>query len=376
MNKKDFYEILGVNKNATDEEIKRAFRKLAKQYHPDLNKEPGAEEKFKEIGEAYAVLSDPTKRKQYDQFGHAAFQNGGGTGGTSGFSGFDMGDINLDDILSDLFGGGFSGFSGFGRQSSRNTNRASKGKDIRVVLNLDFMEAAFGCEKDVKLNLTAACSKCHGKGGFGEKTCRTCGGAGKILEPQQTIFGYMQTQKTCPDCRGVGKSYENICDECHGAGVVEKTKTLTVTIPEGVDEGYQLRLSGKGNAGINGGMPGDVFLEFKIKEHPLFERDGADIYLEVPITIVDAALGCKKEIPTLYGNIILDIKAGTQNYTKLKIKGKGIKLPNSIGKGNMYAVINIITPTKLDRKQKQLLQELASTNLEDSSEFKNFKKFL
>ena len=164
--------------------------------------------------------------------------------------------------------------------------------------------------------------------------------------------------------------------DCHGDGVVEKTKTLTVTIPEGVDEGYQLRLSGKGNAGINGGMPGDVFLEFKIKEHPLFERDGADIYLEVPITIVDAALGCKKEIPTLYGNIILDIKAGTQNYTKLKIKGKGIKLPNSIGKGNMYAVINIITPTKLDRKQRQLLQELASTNLEDSSEFKNFKKFL
>ena len=186
----------------------------------------------------------------------------------------------------------------------------------------------------------------------------------------------MQTQKTCPDCRGTGKSFETVCDVCHGKGIVDKTQTLIVTIPEGVDEGYQLRLAGKGNAGVNGGPAGDVFLEFKIKEHPLFERDGADIYLEVPITIADAALGCKKEIPTIYGNIILDIKAGIQNYTKLKIKGKGIKLPNSITKGNMYAVINIITPTKLDRKQKSLLQDLAKTDLEDSVEFKNFKKYL
>lgn len=375
MNKKDYYEVLGVSKTATDEEIKRAFRKLAKQYHPDINKEPGAEEKFKEIGEAYAVLSDANKRRQYDQFGHAAFQNGGASGGGAGFQGFNMGDIDLEDILGDLFGGGFRGFSGFGG-SSRTSSRPSKGEDIRVVLNLTFEEAAFGCEKDVKLNLTSECSRCKGKGGFNEKTCRTCGGAGKVLEQAQTIFGYMQTQKTCPDCKGRGKTYETICDECHGKGVVEKVKTLTVTIPEGVDEGYQLRLSGKGNAGLNGGPNGDVFLEFKIKEHPLFERDGADIYLEVPVTITDATLGCKKEIPTLYGNIILEIKAGTQNYTKLKIKGKGIKLPNSISKGNMYAVVNIIIPTKLDRKQKALLQDLAQTDLEDSQEFKNFNKYM
>ena len=374
MNKKDYYEVLGVSKTATDEEIKRAFRKLAKQYHPDINKEPGAEEKFKEIGEAYAVLSDTNKRRQYDQFGHAAFENGGSGGGT-GFQGFNMGDIDLEDILGDLFGGGFRGFSGFGG-SSRASSRPSKGEDIRVVLNLTFEEAAFGCEKDVKLNLTSECSRCKGKGGFNEKTCRTCGGAGKVLEQAQTIFGYMQTQKTCPDCKGRGKTYETICDECRGKGVVEKVKTLTVTIPEGVDEGYQLRLSGKGNAGLNGGPNGDVFLEFKIKEHPLFERDGADIYLEVPVTITDATLGCKKEIPTLYGNIILEIKAGTQNYTKLKIKGKGIKLPNSISKGNMYAVVNIIIPTKLDRKQKALLQDLAQTYLEDSPEFKNFNKYM
>lgn len=375
MNKKDYYEVLGVSKTATDEEIKRAFRKLAKQYHPDINKEPGAEEKFKEIGEAYAVLSDANKRRQYDQFGHAAFENGGASGGGAGFQGFNMGDIDLEDILGDLFGGGFRGFSGFGG-SSRTSSRPSKGEDIRVVLNLTFEEAAFGCEKDVKLNLTSECSRCKGKGGFNEKTCRTCGGAGKVLEQAQTIFGYMQTQKTCPDCKGRGKTYETICDECHGKGVVEKVKTLTVTIPEGVDEGYQLRLSGKGNAGLNGGPNGDVFLEFKIKEHPLFERDGADIYLEVPVTITDATLGCKKEIPTLYGNIILEIKAGTQNYTKLKIKGKGIKLPNSISKGNMYAVVNIIIPTKLDRKQKALLQDLAQTDLEDSQEFKNFNKYM
>jgi len=374
MNKKDYYEVLGVSKTATDEEIKRAFRKLAKQYHPDINKEPGAEEKFKEIGEAYAVLSDANKRRQYDQFGHAAFENGA-SGGGAGFQGFNMGDIDLEDILGDLFGGGFRGFSGFGG-SSRTSSRPSKGEDIRVVLNLTFEEAAFGCEKDVKLNLTSECSRCKGKGGFNEKTCRTCGGAGKVLEQAQTIFGYMQTQKTCPDCKGRGKTYETICDECHGKGVVEKVKTLTVTIPEGVDEGYQLRLSGKGNAGLNGGPNGDVFLEFKIKEHPLFERDGADIYLEVPVTITDATLGCKKEIPTLYGNIILEIKAGTQNYTKLKIKGKGIKLPNSISKGNMYAVVNIIIPTKLDRKQKALLQDLAQTDLEDSPEFKNFNKYM
>lgn len=374
MNKKDYYEVLGVSKTATDEEIKRAFRKLAKQYHPDINKEPGAEEKFKEIGEAYAVLSDANKRRQYDQFGHAAFENGASGGGT-GFQGFNMGDIDLEDILGDLFGGGFRGFSGFGG-SSRTSSRPSKGEDIRVVLNLTFEEAAFGCEKDVKLNLTSECSRCKGKGGFNEKTCRTCGGAGKVLEQAQTIFGYMQTQKTCPDCKGRGKTYETICDECHGKGVVEKVKTLTVTIPEGVDEGYQLRLSGKGNAGLNGGPNGDVFIEFKIKEHPLFERDGADIYLEVPVTITDATLGCKKEIPTLYGNIILEIKAGTQNYTKLKIKGKGIKLPNSISKGNMYAVVNIIIPTKLDRKQKALLQDLAQTDLEDSQEFKNFNKYM
>lgn len=372
MNKKDYYEVLGVSKTATDEEIKRAFRKLAKQYHPDVNKEPGAEEKFKEIGEAYSVLSDPSKRKQYDQFGHAAFQNGAGG---SGFQDFDFGSINLDDILNDLFGGGFGGF-GFGSSRGSRGSRASKGQDIRIVLNLSFEEAVFGCEKDISVNTSVTCSSCKGKGGFGEKTCSTCKGHGRVLEQQQTIFGFMQTQKTCPDCRGTGKSFDRICDECKGKGSIIKDKILTVTIPEGVDENSQLRISGKGGAGLNGGPNGDVYLEFKIKEHPLFERNGSDIYLEVPVTITDATLGAKKEIPTLDGNVMLEIKPGTQNYTKLKLKGKGIKVPNSLTKGNMYAVINIITPTKLDRKQKKLLQELAETDLEDTQEFKSFKKYV
>ena len=368
MEKKDYYEVLGVDKNASDEDIKRAFRKLAKKYHPDVNKEPGAEEKFKEIGEAYAVLSDPTKRSQYDQFGHAAFQNGAGG---AGFQDFDFGDIGLDDILNDIFGGGFSNF-GFGGRSNRHT----RGEDIRVLVNLTFEEAVKGCEKDIKINVTSKCSHCNGAGGFNESTCSTCGGRGKILDQQQTIFGVMQTQRTCPDCNGTGKKFEDICDVCHGKGIVKKEKVLTVTIPAGVDENSQLRLSGKGSASTNGGENGDVFVEFRIKEHPLFERDGGDIYLEVPITITDAILGCKKEIPTLDGNVLLEIKPGTQNYTKLKLKNKGINTPNTYGRGNMYAVINIIMPTKLDRKQKKILQELAETDLENSSEFKTFNKYL
>ncbi|MEG0977234.1 MAG: molecular chaperone DnaJ, partial [Bacilli bacterium] len=366
MDKKDYYEILGVSKTASDDEIKRAFRKLAKEYHPDINKNAGADEKFKEIGEAYSVLSDESKRKQYDQFGHAAFQNGGGGAGAGGFGGFDAGDINLDDILNDLFGGGFSGFGGFGRGRGNSSSKSREaGPDSRIVLNLTFEEAIFGCEKDIKLELNTTCSACNGKGGFNEKTCKTCNGAGRVLEQQQTIFGYMQTQKTCPECRGVGKSFEEKCDVCNGKGIVLKTKTLTVTIPEGVDDGYQLKLSGKGSSGKNGGPAGDIYIEFVIKKHPLYERHGEDIYLEVPTTITEASLGVKKEIPTLYGNVLLEIKPGTQNYTKLKLKGKGVKEPNSMSKGNMYAIINIITPTKLDRKQRNLLEELDKSNLSD-----------
>jgi len=374
-NKRDYYEVLGVSKTATDEEIKRAFRVLAKKYHPDVNKEEGAAEKFKEIGEAYSVLSDKNKRSQYDQFGHAAFD------GAQGGAGFDMGDINLDDILSNLFGGGFgSGFGGFsssfGGFGGRSKNRAERGEDMLMRIRLTFEEAVNGCKKDIKINVTDNCDKCNGKGGFGEITCSTCGGRGIIKEEQRTIFGIMQTQKTCPECRGNGKSFKEICKECHGEGRVTKNKTLTITVPEGIDTGNQLRLSGKGGAGINGGPNGDIYLEFIVEEHKYFERNGDDIYLELPITITDAILGCKKEIPTLTGNGYVEIKPGTQNYTKLKLKGKGIKGVNSRVNGDMYVVVNVIIPTKLNKKQKDLLKELAETDLESETEFKDFKRSL
>ena len=377
MSKKDYYEVLGVQKGASDEEIKRSFRKLAKQYHPDVNKEPGAEAKFKEIGEAYSVLSDPNKRKQYDQFGHAAFENGGGAGG--GFGGFDMNDIDLDSILRDVFGGGFSGFSGgfgnFGGNSGgRSSSRSRRGTDVRYEVDLTFEEAVFGCEKTIELNLKSNCEHCDGKAGFKEKTCQTCGGRGTVFERVQSLFGVMQTQKTCPECRGSGSSFADMCDKCSGTGVINKKQKIKVKIPEGVDTGYQLRVAGKGNAGLNGAPNGDLYVEFNIQDHPLFERQENDIYMELPINIAEATLGCNKEIPTLYGDVVLEIKPGTQNYTKLKLKGKGIKSPNSLFKGNMYVVVNIIIPTKLNRKQKDLIKELLKTDLDDEDAFIDFEK--
>lgn len=371
-NKRDYYEVLGVSKTASDEEIKRAFRVLAKKYHPDVNKEEGAAEKFKEIGEAYSVLSDKNKRSQYDQFGHAAFD------GASGGAGFDMGDINLDDILSNIFGGGFGGFSSFssGFNGGRSASRARRGEDMLMRIKLTFEEAVKGCKKDIKVNVTETCEECNGHGGFGESTCNTCGGRGVVREEQRTLFGMMQTQKTCPNCRGEGKMFKEICKHCNGEGQVLKNKTLTVTVPEGIDTGNQLRLSGKGGAGINGGPNGDIYLEFIVEDHKYFERHEDDIYLEVPVTITEAILGCKKEIPTLTGNGYIEIKPGTQNYSKLKLKGKGIKGVNSKVNGDMYVVVNVIIPTKLNKKQKDLLNELSKTDLDNESEFKEFKKSL
>ena len=374
MSKKDYYETLGVAKDASDDEIKRAFRKLAKQYHPDVNKEPGAEAKFKEIGEAYAVLSDSNKRKQYDQFGSAAFENGGPGFGGGGFGGFDMNDIDLDSILREVFGGGFSSSFGGFSQSRRSSSGVRRGADARVVVDLTFEEACFGCEKIVEVDLDTECDHCSGKGGFGEKTCSTCGGQGVVLERVQSLFGIMQTQKTCPDCAGRGISFSEKCDHCSGRGVAKGHKKIRVKIPEGVDDGYQLRLARKGNAGAGGGEAGDLYVEFNIEAHPLFERQDNDIYLELPINIAEAALGCEKEIPTLYGDVILEIKAGTQNYTKLKLRGKGIKSPNSMVKGNMYVVVNIIIPTKLKSKQKDLLRDLLDSDLDNEDAFKEFNK--
>ena len=374
-NKKDYYEVLGVDKSASDAEIKSAFRKLAKKYHPDINKEEGAEAKFKEIGEAYAVLSDPEKRKAYDQFGHAAFEQGaggaGGYGGFGGFGGFNMDDIDLSDILSEVFGSSF-GFGG-GR---RNSKRPQKGNDSLVRIDLTFEDAVFGCKKGIKIDLDEECDKCHGKGGFDPKTCHTCNGRGRVVTEQRTMFGYFQQETICPDCHGTGETFEKTCDACRGNGHVVKNKTIEIDVPEGVSNGTRLRISGKGSAGINGGPNGDIYIEFRVKEHKFFTRVDNDIVIELPITIPEAVLGCKKEIPTLYGNLVLAIDAGTQSGTKLRIKGKGVTYMNSSKKGDMYVIVKVMVPTKLDKDQKKLFNELNDTNLETNSEFKDYKKYL
>lgn len=375
---KDYYETLGVSKNASDAEIKSAFRKLAKQYHPDLNKEEGAEAKFKEINEAYTVLSDEQKRKQYDQFGHDAYTQGasqggfGGAGGFGGFGGFNAEDIDLGSIFGDLFGGGF-GFGGGGRSQR---NRPTKGRDSLVRVNLSFEEAVFGCKKTINIDLDTECEHCNGKGGSDEVTCSTCGGRGRVVEQRQTMFGMFQTETTCPDCNGKGRAFKNVCRHCSGNGHVIKNKQIEVTVPEGVDTGHQLRISGKGAAGYNGGPNGDIYIEFRVKEHPIFERKENDVYLEVPITVTEATLGCKKEIPTLTGSVVIDIEAGSQPGDNLRLKGKGIKDPNRKKYGDFYVVLNVVIPTKLDRKQKDLFKQLDNTDLDNDSAFKEFRKYL
>jgi len=369
--KKDYYEILGLSKGASEEEIKRSFRKLAKQYHPDVNKEAGAEERFKEIGEAYAILSDPQKKQQYDQFGHAAFEAGSG-----GFSGFSADDIDLGSIFEEFFGGSFGGFSGFGGGSRRAHNRATKGRDTLVRLNLSFDEAVYGAKKTIELDLNEKCEDCHGEGGTGKVTCSRCKGQGVVIEQQNSFLGVIQTQTTCSSCNGKGHTFESTCSTCNGKGYNRGRKNIEITIPEGVDTGYQLRISGKGEVGQNGGPNGDIYIEFNVKSSPIFEREEEDLYINVPITITEATLGCKKEIPTLDGNVVLEIKAGIQPNSKLKLKGKGVRIPNSSRRGDLYAIINVVIPTKIDRKQKKLLESLEETKLDNSNEFKEFRRHL
>ena len=365
MNKRDYYEVLGVSKSASQDEIKSAFRKLAKKYHPDINHDADAPEKFKEAEEAYSVLSDENKRRQYDQYGHAAFDN------MNGGAGYDFSDFDFSDIFSDLFGGGFaSSFGGFGGRT-----RASRGKDTLTTVRLTFDEAAFGCHKDITIDVLENCEHCNGKGGTGEKTCSRCHGSGVITTEQRTILGAFMTRTTCPDCNGKGKTYENICTYCRGKGKIRTTKTIEVKIPAGVDDGNQLRVPGKGEAGTNGGPNGDLYLEFSVKKHEIYEREGKDIYLTLPLTIPEAVLGCKKEIPTLYGNVTLTIPAGTSPNDKMRLKGKGLEDPNSYGKGDMYVLLDIKVPTKLTKEQKKLYEELNKIENNDSW-LKKIKDFL
>lgn len=376
--KKDYYEILGVDKNATDEELKSAFRKLAKKYHPDVNKEANAQEKFKEIGEAYSVLSDKTKRAQYDQFGHEAFSQAQNQGGGSysyggfggGFSGFEG--VDLDSILDELLGSSF-GFGGR-RRSASGSNR-TKGDDHLATIELTFEEAAFGVDKEISLDLEETCDDCHGEGGFEKKTCPTCQGAGRVISEQRTMFGVFQTETVCPTCKGKGSTYAKTCNKCRGNGRVLKEKDLIINVPAGVDENTRLRMSGKGGTGINNGPNGDLYIEFKIKSHPLFKRENYDIHLEVPITITDAILGKDIEVPTIHGNVTIKIKEGTQSGDIIKLKGKGIIDANG-NKGDMYLTINVIIPKRIDRKQKNLVEELAKTELDNDLAFNTYYKNL
>ena len=370
--KRDYYEVLGVSKTASKDEIKSAFRKKAKQYHPDLNKDnPEAAEKFKEAQEAYEILSDESKRKMYDQYGHAGVSGGGASGfGGFGGAGFNASDFDFGDIFDNIFGGGF----GFGGGSSSSRSRATRGSDLLMRVDLDFDEAVYGCEKDINIDVVEECDDCDGKGGHGETTCNQCHGSGTITSEKRTILGSFVSKTTCPSCEGKGKTYDRKCSTCRGKGKVKKNKTITVNVPSGIDAGDRLRVSGKGNPGTNGGSNGDLYLEFYVEEHEYFKRDEDDIYLEVPITITEAILGCKKDIPTLYGNVKLTIPAGSDSGDKHRIKGKGIDNKSRRTKGNMYIILKVVTPKKLSRDQKKLIESLSKTDLEDSS-IDKFNKF-
>lgn len=367
MAKKDYYDILGIKKDATEAEIKSAFRKKAKEYHPDVNKDKGAEEKFKEIGEAYSVLGDPQKRKQYDQFGTSDFSNGGS--GFSGFSGFDFDfdDLDLGSIFEQFMGGGFS---------SRRTNHQTRGEDLLINMELTFDEAIFGTTKSFQVNINETCDACHGEGGFDKETCDTCNGRGRVVREQRTILGVMQTETVCPKCHGEGVTYKRICDTCRGKKTTRQTKTIKLRIPKGVDSGDQMRMSGKGSSGINGGPHGDIYINFKVKKHPLFTRKGRDIYLEVPLTITEATLGTTINIPTINGTIKQTFAPGTQNNETIRLRGRGINSEKSLGIGDMYLITKVIIPNKLDRTQKSLFKELDETNLKKEAEFKNFDKYI
>jgi molecular chaperone DnaJ len=363
MDKRDYYEVLGVSKDASDAEIKSAYRKLAKKYHPDISKEENAEQKFKEVQEAYDVLGDENKKRQYDQFGHAAFDGAqGGYGDAGGFGGFDASGFDFGDIFDNIFGGGFGGFGG----SSKSQARA--GDDRLMRIRLTFEEAVFGCEKEIKLEVNDKCEDCNGKGGSGEETCSECHGSGTITSEQRTLFGTFMSKTTCNKCGGKGKTYKNKCSTCKGTGRVITNKTITINVPKGVDTGNRLRVSGKGGPGVNGGPNGDLYLEFVVEKHEFFERDGDDIYLKVPINLSEAVLGTKKEIPTLYGNVKLTIPEGTNTGDKQRIKGKGIN------KGDMYVIMDVRVPKKITRDQKKLFEELEDTELDDSI-IKDFDKF-
>ena len=366
--KQDYYEVLGVDRSASAEDIKKAYRKLAMKYHPDRNPDnKEAEQKFKEINEAYAVLSDPDKKAKYDQYGHSAFDTSGGGygGGFDGFGGFDMGDI-----FSSIFGGG---------SSSSRANGPVGGDDVYVRVIVSFEEAVFGCKKEVSFNRVQECDDCHGQGGTDIQKCSSCNGTGSIRVQQRTVFGVVQSSRTCPECNGKGKKVKTPCQNCRGKGYVKVTKKLDVSIPAGIDDGQRIALRGQGHAGRNGGPSGDLIIEISVRPHAFFERDGLDLHCEVPITFAEAALGAKIKIPTLEGTAEYDIPEGTQTGTVFTLKNKGVTAVNSKQRGHIYATVVVETPRNLSEDQKKKIrafgESLGDKNLaKKTSFFSRFKK--
>lgn len=374
--KRDYYEVLGVSKGASDDEIKKAYRKLAKKYHPDMN--PGdkeAEGKFKEVNEAYSILSDKEKRARYDQFGHAGVDPNYGAGGPGGgFGGFDMGDIDLGDIFGSFFGGGFGGFGGGGQRR----NGPQKGESLRANLTITFEEAAFGCEKEINLNRTEECDACHGSGcepGTTAETCPDCRGTGVVRVQQRTGGFAFSSTAPCSRCRGTGKIIHSPCKSCGGSGSVKKSKRITVTIPAGIDDGQAISLRGQGNAGKNGGPAGDLIVGVRVKPHPQFRRDGTTVLYEQPVSFFQAAMGAELEIPTIDGKVKYTLPAGTQPGTTFRLRGKGIPELRGRGRGDQYVTVRVQVPTSLNGEQKEALRAFAQSMGEDLPEESGLKGF-
>ena len=366
--KRDFYEVLGVSKSATKDEIKSAYRKLAKVYHPD-NKQTGDEAKFKEIQEAYDILYDDQKRQTYDQFGHAAFDQsaGGGAGGFNGFQG-GFGDVDLGDLFGSFFGGGRA-------RSRGNSNGPRRGNDTLQRVEISFMDSINGKKVKLTVNYDQTCSKCNGTGAKDSssiKTCSKCNGRGSIVRQQQTIFGVMQSETTCPDCGGTGKVVAEKCSECLGKGYKRVKSELDVNIPAGITNGQQIRIAGKGERGYNGGPNGDLYLEVIVQQHEYFTRQGNDIHINVPIDLVTACLGAKITVPTVYGDIEVNVPEGTQPNAILKVKGKGVKELNSSNYGDQYIHLQVKTPTKLSSEQRKLLTKFSEVTPKSESVFEKF----
>lgn len=375
MNKRDYYEVLGVDKNASDADIKSAFRKLAKKYHPDVCKDPDGAEKFKEAQEAYAVLSDANERAKYDKYGHAAFNNNGASGGAGGydFSGFDFSSI-FDEVFGggdfSSFGNGF-GFGGFGG-NRRSSNK--RGSDLVYNMKIDFEDAAYGAKKDVTIDVIDKCEECNGEGGFGKATCQTCGGSGTVTEQVRSIIGTIMTKTTCHTCGGTGHTFKDTCSNCRGKGKVKQRKTFTVEVPKGINTGEQIRMTGKGEAGVGNAPNGDLYIEFEVKNHKLFKREGDDLYLDLPVTLTDLVLGGVRNINTIDGSIDLKISAGSQPGETLRVRGKGMPNVHNGRQGDLYITLNLVLPTRLNKTQKDLFNELSRTELDDNEAFRRFEK--